>query len=304
MKKHFFYNKYENPIVLALGFFDCVHIGHNSLIDEVLRLSKKYDAESAVMTFNNNPNELLKKEPQIYTLTERSIALQNLGVENLIFTYFNEEFVNLSPVKFLDILTQNFNITSLVVGKDYTFGANAEGDIDTLLTYMAEKNIKVKVLQFEKIFDTKVSTTSIKKLVKEGNIVAINKCLTEPYFMVGTIIHGSNRGNVIGYPTANLSCHEDCLQLASGVYATKIIIDGSIYDSLTNVGKKPTFDDESYSIETNIFDYNRDIYGKEVVLKFYMRIRDVVKFNSVPVMIKQLESDKNTAQLFFAEQEK
>ncbi|MEG1528939.1 MAG: bifunctional riboflavin kinase/FAD synthetase, partial [Clostridia bacterium] len=96
MKKHFFYNKYENPIVLALGFFDCVHIGHNSLIDEVLRLSKKYDAESAVMTFNNNPNELLKKEPQIYTLTERSIALQNLGVENLIFTYFNEEFVNLS----------------------------------------------------------------------------------------------------------------------------------------------------------------------------------------------------------------
>ncbi|MEG2688126.1 MAG: bifunctional riboflavin kinase/FAD synthetase [Clostridia bacterium] len=304
MKKHFFYNKYENPIVLALGFFDCVHIGHNSLIDEVLRLSKKYDAESAVMTFNNNPNELLKKEPQIYTLTERSIALQNLGVENLIFTYFNEEFLNLSPVEFLDILTQNFNITSLVVGKDYTFGANAEGNIDTLLAYMAEKNIKVKVLQFEKIFDTKVSTTSIKKLVKEGNIVAINKCLTEPYFMVGTIIHGSNRGNVIGYPTANLSCHEDCLQLASGVYATKIIIDGSIYDSLTNVGKKPTFDDESYSIETNIFDYNRDIYGKEVVLKFYMRIRDVVKFNSVPVMIKQLESDKNTAQLFFAEQEK
>ncbi|MEG2450441.1 MAG: riboflavin biosynthesis protein RibF, partial [Clostridia bacterium] len=203
MKKHFFYNKYENPIVLALGFFDCVHIGHNSLIDEVLRLSKKYDAESAVMTFNNNPNELLKKEPQIYTLTERSIALQNLGVENLIFTYFNEEFVNLSPVEFLDILTQNFNITSLVVGKDYTFGANAEGDIDTLLAYMAEKNIKVKVLQFEKIFDTKVSTTSIKKLVKEGNIVAINKCLTEPYFMVGTIVHGSNRGNVIGYPTAN-----------------------------------------------------------------------------------------------------
>ncbi|MEG1663366.1 MAG: riboflavin kinase, partial [Clostridia bacterium] len=121
---------------------------------------------------------------------------------------------------------------------------------------------------------------------------------------VGTIIHGSNRGNVIGYPTANLSCHEDCLQLASGVYATKIIIDGSIYDSLTNVGKKPTFNDESYSIETHIFDYSRDIYGKEVVLKFYMRIRDVVKFNSVPVMIKQLESDKNTAQLFFAEQEK
>lgn len=299
MNRLYFFEIYKTPIVAALGFFDCVHVGHAKLIEEAKRLASKLNAESAVLTFANDPNPNLLKKQQIYTLDERAYVLHHMGVDNLIFAYFNDEFANLSPTEFLDKLTRNFDLKAVVVGKDYTFGNGAEGDAAFLERYLTEKGIQVKILPFEKMYAKKVSTTAIKKFVDTGDLPSLNSSLSQNYFLLGTIVHAHQRGRILGYPTANLSVHGDCIKLASGIYATKMYFDNKVYCGVTNVGEKPTFGESDYSIETYLIDFVGDIYGKFVRLEFFKRIRGVIKFNSIPALVKQLERDRDSVIEFF-----
>lgn len=302
MRKLYFNSKYDTPIVLALGFFDCIHNGHKSLIDEVRRQALKLSAQSALFTFANDPNPLLHKKEQIYTVLERSVVLENLGVENVVYTYFNQNFAEMSGKAFLDILCENFNIKAVVVGRDYTFGKDAACGVAYLQEYLKEKGIKLKIVPFEKNYLKKISSTALKKYVEAGNVEVLNTCLSQPYFLVGTIIHSKQRGTMIGFPTANLSVHEDCLRLAEGIYATKMYIDKNVFYGMTNMGAKPTFDEMNYTIETHLFNFGLDIYGKEVRLEFLKRIRDIKKFTSVPALTKQLQIDQAETLKFFGKE--
>lgn len=299
--KHFnLYEKYENPIYINLGFFDCIHIGHESLIKESIHYAKKQSQpiETAVLTFSNDPNLIFNGTKQIYSITERKTVIEGLGVDNLITVDFDEKFSKLKPDEFLDILTNNFNIQAIFCGCDYTYGYKAEGDIDSLYVYCKSKNIDLVVLPFVLMDDRKISTRDLKQFIIDGNVDIINKYLTEEYFITGKVTHGKNNGATkLGFPTVNIEANDDMLPLGEGVYATIISFDGEDYQSMTNVGKKPTFNDNNRTIETNIFDFDGDLYEKEVKLSFYEKIRDTKKFDDIEKLKDQLNQDKEIVKI-------
>lgn len=290
---------YEKPIVLALGFFDCVHLGHLALINEAKKMAVKLGGETAISTFVNDPNSLLNKKSQVYSIKERLIIFESLDIDNVVCEEFNNDFANMSPNQFLDSLSNRFNLAGIVVGKDYTFGKGAEGNVQMLKEYFADKNVKVKVVPFEKANTKKISTRFIKKFIEDGDIQVANSLLTRPYFITNEVVHARHRGTIIGYPTANINAHENTILPATGIYITKVYVDGKSYMGITNVGPKPTFGESDFTIETHILDFNKDIYGKTIQVEFYKKIRDIVKFTSVPALCNQMMQDEKDARAFF-----
>jgi len=299
MKNFNLYEKYDKPIYINLGFFDCIHAGHESLIKESIHYASKQKdkVETAVLTFSNDPNLIFNGTKQIYSITERTEVLKGLGVDNLITVDFDDKFSKLKPDEFLDILTNNFNIKAIFCGCDYTYGHKAEGNIDSLYVYCKSKNIDLIVLPFVIMNERKISTRDLKQYVIDGNIDVINKYLTEEYFIIGKVNHGKHNGSKLGFPTVNIESNEDILPIGEGVYATIISIDSVDFQSMTNVGKKPTFGDDSRTIETNIFDFDEDLYGKEVKLSFFEKIRDIKKFDNIEDLKNQLKQDKEIVQI-------
>lgn len=283
--------KYKNPIVLALGFFDCIHRGHRLLVDTACEYGKIHGAESALLTFSNDPSEFLGREKQIYALEDRAYVLKNLGLENIITAKFDSDFASLDKERFLDILTGNFNVKAIITGSDYTFGNRAEGDVNYLINYCAKKNIVVITVPFETYDGRKISTSDMKNLVKSGDIGTLNTLLSDPYFITGEVESARHVGTALGYPTANIRIPDNRLPIGDGVYATILQAEGKIHTSVTNVGAKPTFGIDSESIETYILNFNGDLYGKTVRLSFITRIRDVKKFLTVDDLKSQLSRD-------------
>lgn len=289
MREISFYEQNSEPIALALGFFDCIHLGHKKLIENC----KVDGLKSAVFTFSSDPSIVFNSSKQLYTYEERLSVLNNLDVDFVINCEFTKEFSMLDYSKFLEILENNFNIKRICVGSDYTFGKDAKGNVNILKEYCDKKNIELCIIDFELDANgSKLSTRNLRELVKWGDIKQLNQYLTEPYFIIGNIIHAKHIGTLIGFPTANIMPKSSRFQLNEGVYATKIEIDGKLYNSMTNVGKKPTFNDDSYSIESFIFDFNNDIYNKNTKIIFIEKVRDIQKFDNSKELIKQLKQDE------------
>ena len=292
MKTFDFDKKYSKPIVLSLGFFDCIHIGHKSLISTANEIAKSLMVESFVLTFSNDPSDLFGKSRQIYTYLDRLEALETLGVQGVISATFDEDFANLSPEEFLTELFSNYDAKCVVVGADYTFGINAKGNVEFLKSFCSERGIKVEVVPFECVNGEKLSTRNLKSFLDAGDVKGLNANLSEPYFMLGQVARAKHNGTRMGFPTANICQNPERYALADGVYATKTIIDGREYVSMTNVGAKPTFNDFSDSVETHIMGFYGDLYGKPVKIAFFDRIRDIKQFGSVDELKAQLEKDE------------
>lgn len=288
-----FFSKYDRPIAIALGFFDCIHKGHYNLVKQTINYAENHrECQSALLTFSNDPNVIFGKDKQICTFENRVSILENAGIDNIVKAHFDARFGRLSPKDFLDTLTCNFNVKAIFVGADYTFGKNAEGDVDFLSKYCREHGICLEILPFEKVGGEKLSTSRLKTLVKSGNVKELNRYLAMPYFMTGTVLHARHKGTGMGFPTVNIAPDPDRIALCDGIYATFCVVDGKRYQSMTNVGKKPTFDDQSVSVETYIFDFDGDLYGKTVTIFFVERTRDVQKFESVDALKNQLVRDE------------
>ena len=295
-----FETKYDKPIVLALGFFDCLHIGHKSLLDEAKLIAKEKGYESAILTFDNDINITFgTKERQIYTIKERIEAAQNYGMDNMIVATMDPLFASLPGNIFLDRLARTFNIKTIIVGKDYRCGRNAEFGVDEMKKVLQEKHISFKVMPFVTKNGSKVASTKIKTFIKKGEMELVNNLLTENYFIVGKVDHDEGRGKFLGFPTANIPFEEDRLKLSEGVYLTSVIINKNRYYSITNVGKKPTFGNNNYTIETNLLNFSGDLYGKDIKLIFYKKIRNIIKFKNVPDLQKQIEKDRQEAITYF-----
>lgn len=285
--------EYKKPIAIALGFFDCIHLGHCMLVNVARECAANFSGESALFTFDNDPSVLLGGEKQIYNVTERAHALEALGLDNLIYATFDTNFAHKTPIQFLDSLTSSLNVKTIIVGEDYRFGKNAEGNIELLTKYCKDNEIALKIEQFKMSDGYKISTSKLKNLVKSGDMRHLNSLLTQPYFMIGKVEHARHVGStVLGYPTANIAIDDSKLALADGIYATKLYVDGKCYNSMTNVGAKPTFDISTPSIEAFIFDFDGDLYGKQVKLAFIERTRGVIKFPSADALKEQLKADE------------
>jgi len=279
----------KQPLCIALGFFDCLHIGHRTLLDQAKSIAAQTHATVVVKTFTNNPD--VNQSPLIYTYPERLSLLQTLNINHVLGFNFDDTFKNVSYKEFLHKLTASFSIVALVCGHDYTFGKDGLGNVQKLQEFCATNNILLKVLPPVEVNGTRVSSTAIKGLLQSGGVMRANSLLATPFYLQGKVIQGFGRGKNLGYPTANVQLSPDKLIPLQGVYATSTTFNGASYPSLTFIGKKPTFNDDSLSVETHIKNYSDNLYGDTLHITFNQFIRANQKFDSSQALIKQIEKD-------------
>ena len=299
-------NELEKPLnnpVLTIGNFDGVHRGHLALFEKVKERAEDIGGVSAVMTFEPHPVRIMTpgNGPPLITLIDQKLALiSNAGIDIIFCIPFTREFASISAQDFIqELLVDKIGIREIVVGYDYTFGHERQGDI-TLLKKMGDKlGFNVHVLGPVHIDDTLVSSTSIRKLVQEGQVSEAKEFLGRDYQISGAVITGANRGGkLLGFPTANLDPMDELIP-KRGVYAVTVLLDDKTYKGVTNIGYNPTFGDNVLSVETHLLDFSKDVVGKNIRINFIQRLRDEKTFGSVNELIDQIGQDIQRAKEIF-----
>ena len=290
-------------IVLTIGNFDGVHRGHLSLFRKVIERAESIKGISAVMTFDPHPLKILGDGviPSLLTDTDEKMALiAEAGVELIFCLPFTKEFSSIRARDFVeDILVGKMGVKELVVGYDYNFGYKREGDIRLLKELGKRHGFKVHVVEPVKIDGLTVSSTLIRRYIRDGNVGAARKLLGRNYAIKGTIVKGRGRGKeVLNFPTANLLPKTELLP-RQGVYAVEVMIGGKRWAGVTNIGTNPTFDDTSLSVETHILGFSKNILGEEMKIAFIERIRDEVKFTTPSELAYQISLDIDMAEEIF-----
>lgn len=301
MKKYYYDSGCPEPVVLCLGFFDCLHNGHFRLLERAQEMACACGAQAALFTFDNDPAALLKGESEeIFTLRERLYRMDELGVHIALIAHADRAFLQTEPEAFLRSLTSGSVIKGFVCGADHTFGAGGRGNADMLRKFCLERGILFEKINL-KTDDNgeKIASRKIRELIKKGDMRAVNSLLPLPYIIAGTVVHGRREGAAMGFPTANINLPAEKLKPADGVYYTNTVLDGERYPCITNVGTHPTFADYSVNVETHIIGFDGCLYGREIVVEFMDKMRDIVKFDSKEEIAAQLAKDKTAACLKF-----
>ncbi|AGK97454.1 bifunctional riboflavin kinase/FAD synthetase [Clostridium pasteurianum] len=296
-----FKTKLKYNTFIALGSFDGLHKGHMTLINKVLELSRSSNnAKSMVNTFENHPLTIIDKNkvPKlIMDNNTKAEILEELGIDIVNFSSFNEEMMKMSPEDFIVNMIKCYNPIGLVVGFNYKFGHRNLGDIKLLQKLSEKYNFKLYIINPIEYNETVISSTRIRNTIGNGKIEDANNMLLKPYMLKGKVIYGKQLGRTIGFPTANLEYNKDFAIPKRGVYYTLVKYEGKIYKGITNIGTNPTVGINELTIETYMLDFNADIYNKNIKVYFINRIRDEEKFNSLEELKKQLEKDKKFAKL-------
>ena len=286
----------KNP-VLTLGMYDGVHIGHQTIINQLNQIAEQVDGESVLLTFDPHPRMVLQPNCDlkfIYTLEEKEKALEKLGLDHLIIHPFTREFSQLTSVEFVsDLLVNQINIHTLVIGYDHHFGKNREGNYEQLEILSKEYGFQLVQIEAVDCDDIAVSSTKVRKALTEGNIDYVNKALGCNYPLNGVVVHGDKIGRTLGFPTANLRVNNLKIVPAHGVYSVNVFVEDKKYLGLLSIGVRATVtNSQELRIEVNILDFNEDIYGKTIRLEFLDKIRDEKKFNSLDELIEAMHQDK------------
>ncbi|MFS1518420.1 bifunctional riboflavin kinase/FAD synthetase [Bacillus sp. SCS-151] len=291
--------------VLALGFFDGVHLGHQKVIKTAKEIANQLGMKSAVMTFFPHPSVVLaSKEKHVEYITTQAAKEQyiaNLGVDMLYVVKFTSEFANLLPQQFVDDYIINLHAKHVVAGFDFTYGKLGKGTMETLPFHSRNQFAQTTV---DKLIEgnEKISSTAIRTMIKNGNMKSLPSFLGRNYHVTGIVIDGDKRGRTIGFPTANVKLEENHIYPAVGVYAVRIKVKSTWYQGVCNVGFKPTFnkkEDLKPSVEVHIFHFDEMIYGEQVVIEWHDRIRNEQKFSSIEDLVQQIEVDKQEAIKYF-----
>ncbi len=293
---------------VGLGNFDGLHIGHMALINTLIRESQLNGLASIVYNFTKHPENILRKKlitPLLLTEQKKIDLLSEIPLDYLYFDEFNEDFSRLTPEEFVkNILIDKLHIKLAVVGYDYKFGYRGQGDIAVLKELGKKYGFRVIVISAIKCDNEIISSTRIRECVIKGKLETAYKLLGRNYSITAEVVSGRRVGNTIGFPTANIHPERFLVLPETGVYITKTLLDGKFYNSMTNVGYNPTFEDvKQITVETHLIDFNQDIYGKKIEVFFLKKIRDEKKFKSVDLLVKQIAKDMRTTKEFFGIQE-
>lgn len=289
-------HSFAAPCVVALGTFDGLHRGHLDVIGTAKQEAEHTGAKLAVFTFSNHPLEWINPAHVPVALVTPAVKLQlleSLGVDVLIDIPFNQLVADLLPQQFLERLSA-LNYSCLVVGENFTYGQRGVGNVYTLAASAQAMGFKLIVRKLVSNNGTIVSSTEIRRLITAGEVQQAAKMLGRSYSISGIVAHGNERGRLLGYPTANLELVDAHVAIPlGGVYAVRAYIDGGVYGGMANIGKNQTFGDvEKPRLETNIFGFSGDIYGKTLTIEFVQRIRGEVKFAGIDALKAQLAQDK------------
>ena len=289
-------HSFAAPCVVALGTFDGLHRGHLDVIGTAKQEAEHTGAKLAVFTFSNHPLEWINPAHVPVALVTPAVKLQlleSLGVDVLIDIPFNQLVADLLPQQFLERLSA-LNYSCLVVGENFTYGQRGMGNVYTLAASAQALGFKLIVRKLVSNNGTIISSTEIRRLITDGEVQQAAKMLGRSYSISGIVAHGNERGRLLGYPTANLELVDAHVAIPlGGVYAVRAYVDGGVYGGMANIGKNPTFGDvEKPRLETNIFGFSGDIYGKTLTIEFVQRIRGEVKFAGIDALKAQLAQDK------------
>ncbi|MDF1519782.1 MAG: bifunctional riboflavin kinase/FAD synthetase [Brevefilum sp.] len=292
---------------ITIGNFDGVHLGHQAIILQMVQQANANGKPLIVITFFPNPSDFFNPHLQSFYLStpeEKEAHLLRLGVDRVLTFKFDRDFANLTSDVFLTGLKENLALETLVVGEDFALGKNRQGTIPVLEEIGKKLSFKLEVLPSVRLGSKDISSTKIRKLLDQGQVDEVADLLGRYYAISGIVSHGSDRGARIGLPTANITHWHKKKLPAIGVYATQIEMRGKSYRGITNVGYRPTFENQEIAnIETFIFDFNDDIYGEEMKVSFIAKIRDEQKFSGVEAFLAQIERDKAAAQRIFRNDE-
>lgn len=288
---------YAGPIVLALGFFDGVHLGHQAVIKKAREVADKKGIKLALMTFNRHPGVVFEKYDTLdlcylTTLEEKEKRMQEEKVDILYEVDFTSAFASLSPEGFTDHYIVALHAEAVVAGFDYTYGKKEVATMERL-PYYAKDRFEVHTVSPSLYHGVKVSSTNIKREVRRGNIEEANQMLGYDYQTPGFVIHGEARGRELGYPTANIQIEKRVCLPKKGIYAVRMTVNGTIHNGMASIGYNVTFGDRrEISIEVNLFDFHEEIYGEDVVVHWVAYLRDEIKFDSIEGLINQLREDE------------
>jgi riboflavin kinase / FMN adenylyltransferase len=293
------------PLVMALGYFDGVHLGHRKVIGKAKELADQFGMKSAVMTFDPHPSVILGKSVQhveyITPLKDKIKLISELYIDYLFVVQFTVDFANLLPQEFVDQYIIGLNVRHAVAGFDFTYGRMGKGTMETL-PFHSREQFDYTVVPKLTSQEEKISSTLIRSLIREGRTEELPRLLGRHYTVNGTVVHGDKRGRTIGFPTANIELSNEYMLPPTGVYAVRICIHEEWFDGVCNVGYKPTFNQvnpEKPSIEVHIFHFEQEIYGENVTVEWHIRLRDEKKFAGIEELISQIEKDRERARLYF-----
>jgi riboflavin kinase/FMN adenylyltransferase len=281
---------------VTIGSFDGVHLGHQSIITDLVNHAKMADAKSVVITFYPHPAVVLQKnnKPIYLTHPERRAELfENLGVDVVITFPFTLELANMRAEDFMRQLKNRLNIQQLWIGYDFSLGKNREGNAEKLEEIGKVLDYQLQIFNPIKIDDQTISSSMIRSLIVEGQVSVAAKFLGRNYQVRGEIIHGDSRGRTLGFPTANVQVWKEQLLPKPGIYATWSVLQGQRFPSVTNIGYRPTFSSgpSNITVEPYLIDFDRNIYHEVMDLEFVQFVRDELKFSSIEALKDQISTD-------------
>jgi riboflavin kinase/FMN adenylyltransferase len=284
--------------VVTIGNFDGVHIGHQALFHEVVETADRMGGKSVAITFEPHPMRVLDPDghPALITLFEqKSELISAAGIDVLLAIPFTRQFANIPAREFVsDLLVKRIGMKAIIIGNDYAFGKNREGNIDLLKALSADLGFDVRVvdwIQGPHNGGRRISSTKIRQLIIDGEMDRAQKLLGRHYQIRGDVAHGRDRGGrLLGFPTANITLQDE-LCPKTGVYAVTVELDGITHQGVANIGYSPTFDDHLFTVEVHLLDFNQDIYGKKLRVNFIERLRDEIRFSGLEQLSEQIKLD-------------
>jgi len=303
-------DSYDSPItnsgiVLTIGIFDGIHLGHQTVFEEILRWGKMRQLPTTVMTFDPSPTEFLRPDhapPRLTQLSQKIDILRSFGLDAVFVLKFDARLASTAPEDFISlILVQQLKVRHLVIGYDWHFGQNRSGNTEMLQAYGKKYGFGVTVVEPQQVDGVSVHSTQIRSAIIEGNLDLVRTMLGHPYTVRGSVVSGNQHGQSLGFPTANIEAGRQMLP-PNGVYAVRAILNPSgdcgaiTYFGVANIGIRPTFGGDKRQAEVHLLNFDQDIYGQELDLIFCQKIREEHKFPDLATLANQIRRDIVVAQ--------
>ncbi len=290
--------------VIALGFFDGVHLGHAALMNKTKQRAEELSAVPSVLSFDTHPDNLIfgSEVPLINSALDREDIIRRLfGIDNVVFIHFDKHIMCMPWDEFISNLIKELNVCHIVVGHDFCFGYKGQGTAEKLKDYCLGHGIGCDIIPAVTLDGRVISSTYIRELIKDGNMEEAMRYLGHPHSLADTVHSGYHLGSKLGAPTINMRFPQGVLVPKFGVYAAKVYLeDESDYIAVTNIGVRPTVSEgETISVESHLLDYSGNLYGRQVRLEFYKFLRPEVKFSSCEELAGQIHMDAKAAKEYF-----
>ena len=290
----------KNAVVTS-GTFDGVHLGHQKILTRIREIARSIQGETVLITFWPHPRLVLYPTEHnlrlLSTFEEKAKLLRQYGIDHLITIPFTQEFSQMSSAEFISkVLVEAIQIKKLVIGYDHRFGKNREGSFEYLKANSSDFGFDLEEISRQDVEEIAVSSTKIRKALESGDVKTAESCLGRPYELNGLVIKGQQIGRSIGFPTANIHIPNDYKLIPKdGVYAVEASVDGTLYKAMLNIGNRPTVDGTKKTVEANLFDFQGDLYDKQITVYFHEFLREERKFDSLEALKAQLFQDQKSA---------